>query len=161
VSRPTAEGFADEAGDCDDAEGTVYPNAAELCDGLDNDCDGDAADLGLVTFWPVSGPAEPYERKLAGKLLALSDPGTLRLCDGAHTGQLRVSAIGLSVEGLGGAALTSLDAQGAGNVVSVEDGAELILSGSPSPAGTPAGGRLQLPRRRRDSQRSHDLREPR
>ena len=126
---PEAEGFADEAGDCDDAEGTVYPNAAELCDGLDNDCDGDAADLGLVTFWPVSGPAEPYERKLAGKLLALNEPGTLRLCDGAHTGQLRVSAAGLSVEGLGGAGLTSLDAQGAGNAVSVEAGAELSLSG--------------------------------
>jgi hypothetical protein len=126
---PEAEGYADEAGDCDDGEATVYPNAAELCDGLDNDCDGDAADLGLVTFWPVSGPPEPYERKLAGKLLALSDPGTLRLCDGAHTGQLRVSATGLTVEGLGGAALTSLDAQGAGNVVSVEEGAELALSG--------------------------------
>jgi hypothetical protein len=127
--EPPSEGFADEAGDCDDGDGAVYPNAAELCDGLDNDCDGDGADLGLVTFWPVSGPPEPYERKLAGKLLALSEPGTLRLCDGAHTGQLRVSAAGLTVEGLGGAALTSLDAHGAGSVVSVEDGAALTLSG--------------------------------
>ena len=124
------DGFADEAGDCDDGDATVYPNAAELCDGLDNDCDGDGADLGLVTFWPEGGgPAEPYERKLAGKLLALADAGTLRLCDGAHTGQLRVSAAGLTVEGLGGAASTSLDAQGAGSVVSVEAGAALTLSG--------------------------------
>ena len=126
---PLAEGYADEGGDCDDGDGVVYPNAAELCDGLDNNCDGDAADLGLVTFWPVSGPAEPYERKLAGKLLALTEPGTLRLCDGAHTGQLRVSGAGITVEGLGGASVTSLDAQGAGNVVSVEAGAELSLSG--------------------------------
>lgn len=26
--------------DCDDARASVYPNATELCDGLDNDCDG-------------------------------------------------------------------------------------------------------------------------
>jgi len=29
-------------GDCDDGEATVFPGATELCDGLDNDCDGSA-----------------------------------------------------------------------------------------------------------------------
>jgi Putative metal-binding motif len=28
-------------GDCDDTHATVHPNATEICDGLDNDCDGD------------------------------------------------------------------------------------------------------------------------
>jgi Putative metal-binding motif len=28
------------ADDCDDAHATVYPGASEICDGLDNDCDG-------------------------------------------------------------------------------------------------------------------------
>ncbi len=32
--------FSTGGDDCDDAEGTVYPGAAEVCDGLDNDCDG-------------------------------------------------------------------------------------------------------------------------
>jgi hypothetical protein len=38
-STPT--GFADQAGDCDDADATVSPWATEVCDGVDNDCDGD------------------------------------------------------------------------------------------------------------------------
>ena len=126
---PPFEGYVTQAGDCDDGDGSVNPNAPELCDGLDNNCDGIGSDRGLVTFWPVSGPPEPVEGGLGGTLLELNDPGTLRLCDGAHTGQLRVSAAGVTVEGLGGAALTSLDAQGAGSVVSVEEDAELTLSG--------------------------------
>ena len=34
-------GYATEVGDCDDSNKLVYPNAYEICDGLDNDCDGD------------------------------------------------------------------------------------------------------------------------
>ena len=33
-------GYAVDTGDCDDSEATVYAGAAELCDGLDNNCDG-------------------------------------------------------------------------------------------------------------------------
>lgn len=33
-------GYVNNTGDCDDANADVSPNALELCDGLDNDCDG-------------------------------------------------------------------------------------------------------------------------
>jgi len=33
------EGYVDNALDCDDARADVYPDAAEVCDGTDNDCD--------------------------------------------------------------------------------------------------------------------------
>ena len=34
------EGFTDDDQDCDDARDDVYPEATEVCDGVDQDCDG-------------------------------------------------------------------------------------------------------------------------
>ena len=35
-----AEGLVAQAGDCDDADPAIHPDAEELCNGLDDDCDG-------------------------------------------------------------------------------------------------------------------------
>ena len=34
------EGFSAESGDCNDEDPEVHPNADEICDGVDNDCNG-------------------------------------------------------------------------------------------------------------------------
>lgn len=34
------DGFSVEDGDCDDTDSAIYPGAEELCNGLDDDCDG-------------------------------------------------------------------------------------------------------------------------
>ncbi|RKG77780.1 RCC1 domain-containing protein [Corallococcus terminator] len=45
-ARPT--GYSPAAGDCDDAHPGFHPSATEVCDGLDNDCDGQV-DEGVST----------------------------------------------------------------------------------------------------------------
>ena len=46
------DGF-NELEDCDDGDAAVNPEATETCDGLDNDCDGEAdeADAADATSW--------------------------------------------------------------------------------------------------------------
>ena len=56
-----------DATDCDDADGAVNPAATELCDGIDNDCDGDTDedDASDATWWQMDGDGDGY-----------GDPGT-------------------------------------------------------------------------------------
>ena len=45
------EGYVPFSSDCDDGDPAVYPSAEELCDGIDNDCNGEVdEDVGGVYF---------------------------------------------------------------------------------------------------------------
>ena len=52
VACKQPSGYVSIAGDCNDANASIHPNAPELCDGLDNDCNG-VIDNGLTqkTFY--------------------------------------------------------------------------------------------------------------
>ncbi len=63
-------GTSAQGGDCDDSRADVNPGVAELCDGLDNDCDGEIDD-GPPT---VMGAVPP---NLAARIIDLSTPGVL------------------------------------------------------------------------------------
>ncbi len=58
-----ASATGDEQEDCDDASATVNPGATEICDGRDNDCDGDVdaddSDVAL-TLWYLDADEDGY-----------------------------------------------------------------------------------------------------
>ncbi len=92
------DGFADDV-DCDDGDVTVYPGAAEVCDGIDNNCNGDV-DEGLLETWFLDADGDGHGNSVTeteecnapdghvaegGDCDDLDDavhPDALELCDG-------------------------------------------------------------------------------
>jgi len=56
------DGLSELDGDCDDTQPLAYPGAEEVCDGIDNDCDGDADedDATDATLWYGDGDHDGY-----------------------------------------------------------------------------------------------------
>ncbi|MCB9743585.1 MAG: peptidoglycan DD-metalloendopeptidase family protein [Alphaproteobacteria bacterium] len=63
-------GWVRQSGDCDDSRASVSPSARELCDGLDNDCDGEIDD------GPPTELADPLPA-YAARLIDASTPSSL------------------------------------------------------------------------------------
>jgi hypothetical protein len=59
VDCPLAGPVSENDLDCDDSQGSVNPDAAELCDGLDNDCDGEIDD-GAALEWTLDDDGDGF-----------------------------------------------------------------------------------------------------
>lgn len=52
-------GFANTSGDCNDSNNEIYPESAEICDLIDNDCDG-SVDEGVGSTWFRDADGDGY-----------------------------------------------------------------------------------------------------
>jgi predicted outer membrane repeat protein len=60
VSCDAPDGYVAAGGDCDDADADTYTGAVELCDLLDNDCDGEADEDRTDFTWYTDGDGDGY-----------------------------------------------------------------------------------------------------
>jgi parallel beta-helix repeat protein len=98
------EEYVSVSGDTDDENPFVYPGAAELCDGVQNDSDASAWTLdeeaGMATFFSSDGVAEDLAADLSGQV-TLATSGTLHICAGTWSVSFVVTADSLSILGAG------------------------------------------------------------
>ena len=96
-------GYVADDDDCDDGDAAVNPAATELCDGVDNDCDGtiDEADATDATTWYIDTDSDGFGSSAYSQLAcdqptgfvsdstdcddgdSATNPGATELCDGA------------------------------------------------------------------------------
>ncbi|MBN1505306.1 MAG: thrombospondin type 3 repeat-containing protein, partial [Sedimentisphaerales bacterium] len=79
------DGFTPSEGDCDDMDASVRPGAPEVCDGRDNDCDGQIDEGGVCGPWTEISSCmmidSPGNYKLTGDIAGTAGPCIEILCD--------------------------------------------------------------------------------
>ena len=64
----------EDSTDCDDTNENVNPSASEICDGIDNDCDGTTSESGMVYSIDAQGTGTDVT-----SIMALGTPSTLNM----------------------------------------------------------------------------------
>lgn len=135
-------GGAATAGDCDDADGTVHPDATEHCaDGRDDDCDGatDETCTGCTTTVPGSWPT------VQSAIDAASDGDTVCVATGTYVENLDFGGRNLTVLGVDGTDTTILDGSADWELLlptvtfQSGEGADAVLDGFTVTGGTTTG----------------------
>ncbi len=108
-------------GDCDDGDPAVFPGAAEACNGVDDDCDGDPDEI-----WIPDDALLP-----SGALDGAVDGVLLCIRAGTYVDTVSLYTVNAHLVGVDGAAATIIDAAGAGRVLGMTGGlsASTIVEG--------------------------------
>jgi hypothetical protein len=100
------DGYARDE-DCDDADPAVHPGAREVCDGIDNDCDPDSTEAGVVT---LDGHTN-YSTITDAVTHAPSD-AMVAVCEGTYVEDVEITPHGLTLWAPHGPDVTIVESAG-------------------------------------------------
>ena len=123
------DGWTVDDGDCDDSDPTVGPHMAEICDGVDNDCDGDVDEDCTVCDFEVPG----WSNTIQAAINFSAHYASTVICVSPGTYPENLDFFGLEVHllGLGGPETTIIQGDGTDSVVRFDtgEGPDSILEG--------------------------------
>jgi hypothetical protein len=98
-------GYVTSGSDCDDTSDTTYPGAPELCDDIDNACDG-GTDEGTATWYSSAGSITDLSSVLDmgssyPATVILPDSGLLMLCENWWPAHLVLQGEEVTIQGAG------------------------------------------------------------
>ncbi len=157
-----ADGY-DSGSDCDDNNAAIHPDAVELCNGLDDNCDG-VGDLDtdgdglrecedfcpIYTLWGASGDGrsiDPVGTIQEGiDLAGASGCNEVRASGGTYYENIDFHGYPVNLESLSGPAYTVINGQAAGSVVSFQtsEGPDSRIYGFTLTNGAADGGGIKV-----------------
>jgi hypothetical protein len=113
-------GHVSDSSDCDDSDDAINPRATELCDGVDNDCDGDVDADGLVTLDGTTNYSS-----IGQAVRNASSGGEVLVCDGTYVENVEI-AVDLTLASMNGSSATTIDGDNTNPCITVSAGAAVI-----------------------------------
>ncbi len=123
------DGWSVEDGDCDDADMVANPGVGEICDGKDNDCDGEVDEECTDCHSEVSGPDQSIQDAISS--YDESDEGPICVSPGTYQEHVNFRGVDVHVLAIAGAETTIIEGDGTRSVVRFDmaEGPGTILEG--------------------------------
>ena len=109
-------GHVSNSDDCDDTQSAVNPRGTEICDGVDNDCDGDIDAEGLVTLDGTTNYGA-----IGQAVRNATSGGSVMVCDGTYVENVEIDK-DITLASLNGSGSTTIDGDGAGACIEISAG---------------------------------------